>query len=196
MSRAGSNSFRLLVDGERGISMSHRKIHSRHRATSQPPKGSGRHRRERTQSPRHAAGTVLTRAVDSPRLPGFDVRTCRPGPGGQHRRRSAHRSYVTTGVAIVGASAVVGTAIAPPAAENETSRVRLTYAESVPNPLLAAIIETSGEARPGSRRLARRSPSRRSPPLSRKRSAPVSTCGREPSVWGRPRLPVSRSRRP
>jgi hypothetical protein len=53
---------------------------------------------------------------------------------------------MTTGVAIVGASAIVGSSIALPPADVETTRVQLTTAESTaptPNPLLAARVETS-----------------------------------------------------
>src|SRR3954464_2459773 len=112
--------------------MSHRKNQHGNRATSQPPKGGGRHRRLRHQSSDGAAGTALSRAPQS-RL-------------GQHRRRSVHRPYMTTGVAIVGASAIVGSSIALPPADVETTRVQLTTAESTaptPNPLLAARVETS-----------------------------------------------------
>jgi hypothetical protein len=53
---------------------------------------------------------------------------------------------VTTGIAIVGASAIVGTSTTPPLAGVERARVELTVAESsapMPNPLLAALVETS-----------------------------------------------------
>jgi hypothetical protein len=54
-----------------------------------------------------------------------------------------------TGIAIVGASAIVGTSTTSPPAGVEMTRVELTVAESsapMPNPLLAALVETSNRS--------------------------------------------------
>ena len=56
---------------------------------------------------------------------------------------------MTTGIAIVGASAIVGTSTTPPLAGVESTRMELTVAESsapMPNPLLAALVETSNSS--------------------------------------------------
>ena len=126
--------------------MSHPRNHSRNRATSQPPKRSGRHLRKRQKSSSSAAGAALTGAPFSSGPPDFDRPLRQRGHRPQHRRPSVCRPYVTTGIAIVGASAVVGSSITPPAARVETTRLELTVAESsapMPNPLLAAVVETS-----------------------------------------------------
>src|SRR5215208_8028821 len=96
--------------------MYHRRNQHRNRAASQPPKGTGRHRRLRHESTDGPAGAALARAPHSHR--------------GQHRRRSEHRPYVTTGVALMGASAIVGASMPSPPAVVETTRVELTTAES------------------------------------------------------------------
>jgi hypothetical protein len=127
--------------------MSHRKNHSRNRATSRQNDVRGRHRRERQESCRHAAGNALTGALAPPPPPNFDVRMCRPGHRAQHRRQPVHRPYITAGAAVVGASAIVGSSITPPPADVGTSPVQLVTDESTaptPNPLLAALVDTRG----------------------------------------------------